>query len=246
MLRIGDFSRLTGVSIKALRHYDDIGLLRPALVDGDTSYRRYSSSQIAHAQRIAALKELGFALREIAEIIRGGDVCALLRSKRSEVMRDIHASRDRLGRIDALLADDAASIDVAIRRTPARAGLSMRTVVATYAEADEWLAETMTRLPAPLRNVERGALWHACDPAARRIDCEVVYFAAADPPRGFQRVVLPESNAATILYSGDWLNAYTALDRALIANRWTMSGSKLERFMSDDVVELSVPVRNAS
>jgi len=246
MLRIGEFSRLTGVSIKALRHYDDIGLLRPALVDDDTSYRSYSAAQVAHAQRIAALKDLGISLREIAEIVHGGDLCSLLRSKRNELVRDIHASRERLGRIDALLENGAASIDVAIRRAPARVGLSMRTIVASYAEADEWLTETKARLPEPLRNVERGALWHACDPAARRIDCEVVYFAAAEPPRGFQRVVLPESSAATILYSGDWIHAYAALDRALIAHGWTMSGSKLERFMADDVVELSVPVRNAS
>src|SRR6476660_642379 len=118
MLRIGKFSSLSGVSIKALRYYDEIGLLRPAGLDEETGYRRYNGEQLLTARRIAALKELGFSLGEIAEIARGGDLPAVLDAKRREIVRGIGESRERLRRIDALLAQDAAPIDVVMRRTP--------------------------------------------------------------------------------------------------------------------------------
>lgn len=240
MLRIGDFSRLSGVSIKALRHYDDIGLLRPAAIDEDTSYRHYTGSQLVLARRIAALRDLGFSLSEIGETLRGADLQSMLDTKRREIQDDIRTSRQRLRRIDALLEVDA--VDVAILRTPPRPALSIRTVVRSYGEADEWFAETKSRLPVDLREAAHGALWHTCEPEAHRIECEVVYFVDAAPPRGFRRVLLPETESATIVYAGDWRPAYVALDRALAANRLTMAGSKLERFIVDDVVELSVPV----
>ena len=57
MLKIGDFSKLSRVSIRMLRHYDEIGLLVPASTDPFTGYRYYSESQLPTAGRIAALRE---------------------------------------------------------------------------------------------------------------------------------------------------------------------------------------------
>ncbi|GAA1828809.1 VOC family protein [Actinomadura chokoriensis] len=58
MLSIGSFSLVTGLSITALRHYDDVGLLPPAYVDPDTGYRRYGQDQISQARLYAALRRL--------------------------------------------------------------------------------------------------------------------------------------------------------------------------------------------
>lgn len=68
MLRIGEFSKLTGVSIHMLRHYDKIGLLVPAHIEGQTGYRYYSEAQIMLANRIQVLKRLGFGLKEIINV----------------------------------------------------------------------------------------------------------------------------------------------------------------------------------
>ena len=66
MLKIGDFSSLSQVSIKTLRYYDERGLLSPAHVDPQTGYRYYSASQLSRLHRILALKDLGFSLEQIA------------------------------------------------------------------------------------------------------------------------------------------------------------------------------------
>ena len=68
MLKIGDFARLSQVSVVALRHYDEIGLLRPVKVDPFTGYRYYSTDQLPRLNRILALKDLGFSLEQIAAI----------------------------------------------------------------------------------------------------------------------------------------------------------------------------------
>ncbi|HYM68302.1 MAG TPA: MerR family transcriptional regulator, partial [bacterium] len=66
MIKIGDFSALCRVSVKTLRHYDELGLLTPARVDPATGYRYYAASQLAVLHRILALKDLGFSLGQVA------------------------------------------------------------------------------------------------------------------------------------------------------------------------------------
>ncbi len=69
MLQIGLFSKMNRVTPKALRHYDAIGLLKPVSIDDVSGYRYYSSSQIPRLNKIVALKQMGFSLNEIQEII---------------------------------------------------------------------------------------------------------------------------------------------------------------------------------
>jgi len=66
VFRIGEFARFTRVSVKMLRHYDEIGLLQPAYVDPHTGYRWYATAQLPALDRILVLRELGFGLAEIA------------------------------------------------------------------------------------------------------------------------------------------------------------------------------------
>ena len=69
MIRIGDFSKLSRVSIKTLRYYDEMGLLKPVEVDRFTGYRYYDFHQLPRLYRILALKELGFSLEEIGRFL---------------------------------------------------------------------------------------------------------------------------------------------------------------------------------
>src|SRR6266508_585330 len=71
MIRIGSFARIAQVSTRALRLYDKLGLLKPAVVDPDTDYRYYSIDQLPRLNRILALKDLGFSLEQIAGVLRG-------------------------------------------------------------------------------------------------------------------------------------------------------------------------------
>ena len=65
MLKIGDFSKLSRISIRMLRHYDEIGLLMPKTIDNFTSYRYYAEDQLPVAARTVALKDMGFSLSTI-------------------------------------------------------------------------------------------------------------------------------------------------------------------------------------
>ena len=69
MLKIGEFSKLSRISVRMLRHYDEIGLLKPAEIDRFTDYRYYREDQLPTAGRIAALKDLGFSLADIVRIL---------------------------------------------------------------------------------------------------------------------------------------------------------------------------------
>jgi DNA-binding transcriptional MerR regulator len=69
MHSIGRFSTLGRITIKTLRYYDEIGLLRPARVDPTTGYRYYAAAQLDALNRILVFKDLGFSLREGAEVI---------------------------------------------------------------------------------------------------------------------------------------------------------------------------------
>ena len=69
MFKIGDFSKLSRVSIRMLRHYDQIGLFKPAYIDPESSYRYYAADQLPRLNRILALKDLGFPLEQIASLL---------------------------------------------------------------------------------------------------------------------------------------------------------------------------------
>ncbi|MBK8986547.1 MAG: MerR family transcriptional regulator [Chloroflexi bacterium] len=70
MFKIGEFSRIGRVTVETLRHYDALGLLKPAQVDPFTGYRYYSAKQLHALNRIIALKEVGLSLDEVARILR--------------------------------------------------------------------------------------------------------------------------------------------------------------------------------
>src|SRR5437899_9646588 len=72
MLTIGEFSKLSSVPITALRYYDEMGLLKPSAVDPQTKYRCYSVDQLPRLNRILALKDLGFTLEQIAQVLDEG------------------------------------------------------------------------------------------------------------------------------------------------------------------------------
>ncbi|WP_299050368.1 MerR family transcriptional regulator [uncultured Nocardioides sp.] len=109
MMSIGEFARLAGVSVRMLRHYDQLGLLRPHRVDPHTGYRSYAAAQLDRANHLVALKDLGFGLERVAELLEadasGGDrVVALLRERRDELRAQIAVDRGRLARVEARLS----------------------------------------------------------------------------------------------------------------------------------------------
>lgn len=89
MLKIGDFSRLSRVTVKALRYYDEIGLLKPVKVDRFSGYRYYSVDQLPRLNRIVVLKNLGLSLEEVSQLVNNDlpaeHIRQLLQVKQAEI-----------------------------------------------------------------------------------------------------------------------------------------------------------------
>lgn len=107
MFRIGEFSQIARVTIDTLRHYDELGLLKPAKVDPFTGYRYYSARQLMPLNRILALKEVGFSLEEIARILQEqlttDQLRGMLKTQFVRAETDIRTAQLRQGRILARL-----------------------------------------------------------------------------------------------------------------------------------------------
>ncbi|WP_434811087.1 MerR family transcriptional regulator [Microbacterium sp. bgisy189] len=107
MLNIGEFARLAGVSVRMLRHYDQLGLLRPQQVDPHSGYRSYSTAQLERANQLIALKDLGFTLEQVGRLLDDGlsatAVTALLRERRHELREQLEADQRRLRSVEARL-----------------------------------------------------------------------------------------------------------------------------------------------
>ena len=117
MLRVGEFARLGGVTAKALRHYDSMGLFSPAFTDPSNGYRWYTPAQLPGLRRIVALRDLGVPLREVAQLAAGGsDLRDVLARRRGELEEYQHAIERKLAALDIRvdMADDGP--DVVVRK----------------------------------------------------------------------------------------------------------------------------------
>jgi DNA-binding transcriptional MerR regulator len=109
MFKIGEFAALSRVSVRMLRHYDKIGLLRPAHTDPETGYRYYTSDQLHDLQRLHSLRELGLSLEQVQQVWEhaldhsGVTFEAILRLKQAESRRHLRETLARLERIDQQL-----------------------------------------------------------------------------------------------------------------------------------------------
>jgi len=106
MFSIGEFSRLGGVSVRTLRHYDEIGLLRPATVDPETGYRGYSAAQLGRLNRIMALKELGLSLTQARRLLDGvtlEELHGMLILRRAQLEHELEEHKSHLLGVEARL-----------------------------------------------------------------------------------------------------------------------------------------------
>lgn len=140
MLKIGEFSKLSRVSIRMLRHYNEIGLLAPEMIDPFSGYRYYSEAQLLTVGRITALKEMGFSLAGISELLACYDDRAELERqlllKRAEAREAAEEAERRLRLLDTaierLRKDEPMKYDVTVKTIPERCVASVRQIIPSY------------------------------------------------------------------------------------------------------------------
>lgn len=262
MFRISDFSRFTRVSVKTLHHYDQLGLLKPAFVDPETGYRHYAARQVVELQRILALKEQGFALEDIGELLAGGmkgsGMVRLLQSKRRELEQRVEDDQSRLDNLVARLreieADPPAVLaDVVVSELPAIRVASRRAKVASLDDGIEELFEALEHEIAAARIRGPGpplVLYHDRDHRETDADVEVAVPVLSDATRvaGARiRTLPPVPAAACVTYAGgydQWADLLRRLLAWLEARRWQPAGPLREVFLQFGVLDpkgMSVP-----
>ena len=146
MLKIGDFSKLSRVSIRMLRHYDDIGLLKPAEIDTFSGYRYYREEQLYTAARITAFKDMGFVLADITRMLEIYDdkrkMDEFLSQRERELAETQKETEYKLMLLESarkrLRKEQTMSFDVTVKKIPERYAATVQTIIPRY--EDEGMA----------------------------------------------------------------------------------------------------------
>ena len=108
MLKIGYFARIGRVTVKALHHYDRLGLLKPVHVDPFIGYRYYDVGQLSILNRILALKDLGLSLEQVGQLMEGNvsrdEIRGMLRLRQSQLREQADEVAAELARVEARLS----------------------------------------------------------------------------------------------------------------------------------------------
>jgi DNA-binding transcriptional MerR regulator len=253
--RIGEFARLSGISAKTLRFYDEIGLLRPIGVDSRTRYRHYSPEQLQEMASILALRQLGVSLSEIRTVIRGPGSGTqrrdILEHLRDKVKRSIEAGEQSLRWINHALDElnhSQHSIAVVVKRRPGVRVASLRSKVNTYAEILPLEQELLSALPADSMGPLRGALWHRCADSGS-LEAEPFVELKQNWPgaRWYEVKQLPSITAAcaySSLEDDAAEQAYDAIRRWMQVRGYVLAGAKREIYLGG-MLEIQFPLTSA-
>jgi DNA-binding transcriptional MerR regulator len=262
MFGIGAAARLGGVSVRTLRYYDEIGLLRPVWVDPSTGYRWYEPGQLHRLHRIVALRDLGVRLAEIAllldEDLSIDELRGILLLRRAEGHERLAAEAERLARVEARLAQIGApqttDYDVVVKATEPEWVLAVTEDLAGLDEIGPAHGRLWPRLHQVLQ--DRGVEGAPVSVAVERGQGPIRFTAALAVPTdlsydadGFETTELPGlSRAATTVIWGDpdFNGAFEALRSWISDAGETESGELREVYLDCDgprdtwVVELEL------
>jgi DNA-binding transcriptional MerR regulator len=270
---IGDFARLSGVTAKALRHYDRIGVLHPAVIDAHNRYRRYSAGQLAELYELLSFTRLGLSLRQARDVMAreaaGDSVTRALLTARREIearvaediarLAWIRSKLDELcGDVDGSPASAHSSVAVVLKEQKPLRVMGVRDRLGTYDDADA-LLDDLTTDAASVASLSclRGTVWHDCGQETGVIDCEAIVLAETAPrrrprPRGRGGRVrdLPGATLACVIHRGSDESVgstYAAVRRWIAAHGFAVVGPNREWYLggatSEPVMEIQFPIR---
>ncbi|CAL9661420.1 MerR family transcriptional regulator [Streptomyces sp. NPDC003642] len=270
MFTIGDFARHGRVSVRMLRHYDATGLLRPAHVDPASGYRYYTAAQLARLNRIIALKDLGFTLQQVRDIVEekvgAEELRGMLRLRQAELETAMAAAAARLVQVEARLRaieseGHMPTNDVVIKSVPAVRVAELTATAASFGPEDigpvigPLYDELFRRLEAAgITPTGPGVAYYEDAPeGGGRISVHAAVQVSAPPQDGAFRIHdLPSlDQAATIVHRGSMdtvLPTAQTLARWIDANGYESTGYPREINLEcpadrdDWVTELQAPV----
>lgn len=263
LYKIGMFAQMNHITVKALRFYEDQGLLLPVYVDGENGYRYYTMNQMADIQRITALKQAGFTLDDIKLINQGADTAPLLASKKAAILRKIAEMTSQIAIIDGYLSGPAGTLDtpVLIRKIPAVTVAAMEKRIDSYDELFSLMPEMgaeMERLGCQCALPEY-CFTHYLEPGYKDDHILIETCEAVTEKKEDSQLVkfreLPEITAACIFHKGSYNNfpeTYAVILRFIEENGYEICGNIRENYIDgiwnkdseeDWLSEIQIPVR---
>jgi len=250
MLKIGDFSKLAQVSVKTLRYYGRLGLLKPAWIDRFTGYRYYALDQLPRLNRILALKGLGFSLEQVQRLLRddlsAAELRGMMRMKHAELERQVQTEQSRLARVEARLRQielegTMPEYEVVFKTVPPQRVIGIRDVIPGYRDVERLFealrAHLQTQNVVPDAAYPYIAIYYDAEYHDRGVDAE----AAALLPRplpGTPRTVVHElpgvETMACIVHQGGYeglSEAYNTLMAWTEANRYHVTGPNRDVYL---------------
>ncbi|WP_019508049.1 MerR family transcriptional regulator [Pleurocapsa sp. PCC 7319] len=185
MFKIGDFSKLSQISIKALRLYDRMGLLKPFHIDPYTNYRYYSAKQLPRLNRILAFKDLGFSLEQIRKLLEDDipleQIRGMLRLKQAELQKQIESEQLKLNRVKARIKqieeeNTMRNYDVVVKKVEPIKVASIREILPNYSAVGELFNELIGYLQQyKITKFDYcAAIWHDQEYKESDVDGEAV------------------------------------------------------------------------
>ncbi|MEJ2889451.1 MerR family transcriptional regulator [Actinomycetospora aeridis] len=239
MLTIGEFSRLSHLSVRTLRRYHDAGLLEPASVDDATGYRRYGADQISTAQVIHRLRELDVPLPDVQRILRSGDPkirATLVADHLQRLESELERTRGAVASLRRLLAPEPPPLDVELRAVPATTVAAVEDDV-TVDEVLAWYAGAMAELDAvvDVPTGPPGGLFHN-ELFEDGRGHALLYRPTARPPRSgrVHPVTLPAVELAVTTHVGEHDDievAYGELGTWVVTNALAVAGPVWETYL---------------
>jgi DNA-binding transcriptional MerR regulator len=267
MFQIGEFSRIARVSPRQLRHYDELGLLKPIHIDLETGYRYYSAAQLPRLNRILVLKDLGLALDQIVRLmdqdISPAEIHGMLTMKKAQVEQTLRDELARVMSIEERLKQieekGTLSDDVILKTIPAQHFLSIRQLVPSIHDGFALIYE-LNRLPQRAgKNVfgNFAIAFHGEGFETENVDVEMGFLLEHS---NFDKLTLSEGRVmtvrtipavetmATIVCIGvsQHISYYSRLGSWIENNHFHLAGPPLQRGKEDEaVIELQLPVKRA-
>ena len=266
MYRIGVFSKISKTTIKTLRYYDEIGLLKPAYVDEDNGYRYYTSEQLNKLHKIVALRQIGFSVEECLILIDGHNSEGILEQRKAEMEASLIDAKGRLSRLNHYIFEmkegTKMSYNAVIKQTPECIVYSKRFIAPSYESYFELIPAIGEEVKAANPNLKCAIpeycfiSYHDGEYKEKNIDieyCEAVE-AFGNETESIKFKKIPSVTVVSIMHKGAYSglkNAYAYAFRWIEENDYKVSESPRESYIdgiwnkedeSDWLTELQVPV----
>lgn len=267
MYRIGEFSKIVKLTVKTLRFYDEVDLLKPCFIDDMTGYRYYSIDQLFNLQQIVALRQAGFSIEQIKYVLSGENVKDLLDAKELELKKEHQSVIEKISRLSSIKKfyeeEGTMNYQVVVKKMPECVVYYTQFKVRDFSEYAEKIPQIGQEISEANPNLECAKPDYCyieyIDGEFKEKDFRVEYAQAVEKigneTRNIKFKTLPEMEMACVMHKGSYdglRKAYGCLVDWIEQNGFEICGNGREQYIDgcwnkekeeDFLTEVQFPVK---